>query len=72
MSDFQPLVIGNRVNFPELNRRVEVEFEDGERTFTELKAVNNGRFDEILWLYNNRAKLYFNANLKWRYADQDQ
>lgn len=72
MSDFQPLVIGNKVNFPELNRRIEIEFIGGKKAFSSLVIYQCAFGQELaMFVGNSIQQIPFYPNLKWRYADQD-
>ena len=74
MNEFQPLVIGNRVNFPELNRRIEIIEEDGNRCFGHYHVTDPiaGMRAEICFRLEGEYDWIKNSpNLKWRYADQN-
>lgn len=70
-NDFQPLVIGNKVNFPELNRRIEVQLENG-MAFNATAILDTYCGSPQLAIIGSGNYFKLNNNLKWRYADQDQ
>lgn len=75
--DFQPLVIDRKINFPDLNRDIDIQFEDGEivpaAVFIDdsLHRIDKEHPSEVAIFYCGR-RVFLNPNLKWRYAGQAQ